>query len=244
MNAFKQSLNILSTVQLQFYFRLRYYNQLPFFLKFPLQQLRQYDIHQKSIISNIKQLFLLKQLVLISKYPTLFIMMINSIFEVKLNEGFGSFFVENFEIKFCNFQQSIGFQDGAIYIQAQRNSIISISQFQFKNIVTLFYKYLGYMNLFIQMQLKQKLSSYHSLIDYQKYYWQGRWRINLNKIRFSYYSEINFSIGNQKYLFQTWIFHIQFNFQCGFKIANNEIRFNFQSKYFRKIEELFKLIQL
>ncbi|CAD8083716.1 unnamed protein product [Paramecium primaurelia] len=88
---------------------------------------------------------------------------IKSIFEVKPNAEVGLFQVENLEIMFCNIEQSIGFQGRALYIEAQRNSIILISQFQFKNISTLFSKYLGYVDLSIQMELKHKLLSYHSL---------------------------------------------------------------------------------
>ncbi|CAD8166312.1 unnamed protein product [Paramecium pentaurelia] len=79
-----------------------------------------------------------------AEYEQLSYQQINSIFQVKSNAGVGSFLVESLEIKFCNFEQSVGFQGGAIYIEAQRNSIISISQSQFKNISTSFSKDLGY----------------------------------------------------------------------------------------------------
>ncbi|CAD8214829.1 unnamed protein product [Paramecium octaurelia] len=68
---------------------------------------------------------------------------INSIFQVKSNSGVGQFKVENLEIKFCHFEQSAGYQGGALYIEAQRNSIVTISETQFKNISTLFSKDLG-----------------------------------------------------------------------------------------------------
>ncbi|CAD8079740.1 unnamed protein product [Paramecium primaurelia] len=69
---------------------------------------------------------------------------INQIFQVKSTSGVAQLLVENLEISFCNFEQSVGYSGGAMQIEAQKNSIISISQTQFKNISTTFSQDLGF----------------------------------------------------------------------------------------------------
>ncbi|CAD8174765.1 unnamed protein product [Paramecium pentaurelia] len=69
---------------------------------------------------------------------------INQLFQVKSTSGVAQLLVENLEISFCNFEQSIGSSGGAMQIKAQKNSIISISQTSFKNISTTFSKDLGF----------------------------------------------------------------------------------------------------
>ncbi|CAD8116010.1 unnamed protein product [Paramecium sonneborni] len=69
---------------------------------------------------------------------------INNIFQVKSKSGIGQFLIEKLDIKFCYFEQSVGLQGGSLYIEAQKNSIITISQSQFKNISTTFSKDLGF----------------------------------------------------------------------------------------------------
>ncbi|CAD8110877.1 unnamed protein product [Paramecium sonneborni] len=69
---------------------------------------------------------------------------LNQIFKVKSTSGVAQLLIENLEIQYCNFEQSVGFSGGALQIKAQKNSLITISQSQFKNISTTFSQELGF----------------------------------------------------------------------------------------------------
>ncbi|CAD8115611.1 unnamed protein product [Paramecium sonneborni] len=69
---------------------------------------------------------------------------INNIFKVKSKSGIGQFFIEKLDIQFSNFEQSFGLQGGSQYIEAQKNSIITISYCQFNNVSTTFSNDLGF----------------------------------------------------------------------------------------------------
>ncbi|CAD8212447.1 unnamed protein product [Paramecium octaurelia] len=79
-----------------------------------------------------------------SKLEKVYYEEINQIFQVKSTSGVALLLVESLEVLFCNFEQSVGFFGGALQIEAQKNSIISISQTIFKNISTPFTQDLGF----------------------------------------------------------------------------------------------------
>ncbi|CAD8065756.1 unnamed protein product [Paramecium sonneborni] len=68
---------------------------------------------------------------------------INQIFKVKSTSGVAQLLIENLEISYCKFEQSVGSSGGALQIEAQKNSLIIISQTQFQNISTTFQQELG-----------------------------------------------------------------------------------------------------
>ncbi|CAD8203708.1 unnamed protein product [Paramecium pentaurelia] len=78
------------------------------------------------------------------QYEKVYYEQINQLFQVKSTSGVAQLLVENLEILFCNFEQSVGSTGGAMQIKAQNNSIIYITQTSFKNISTTFSLDLGF----------------------------------------------------------------------------------------------------
>ncbi|CAD8213410.1 unnamed protein product [Paramecium pentaurelia] len=69
---------------------------------------------------------------------------INQIFQVKSTSGVAQILVENLEIQFCYFQQSVGFSGGALLIEAQKDSVIQIQYTTFKDLSTTYSQELGF----------------------------------------------------------------------------------------------------
>ncbi|CAD8104192.1 unnamed protein product [Paramecium sonneborni] len=66
------------------------------------------------------------------------------LFKVKSTSGVAQLLIQNLEIQYCNFEQSVGSSGGALQIKAQKNSLITIYQTQFKNISTTFSQELAF----------------------------------------------------------------------------------------------------